>query len=201
MAFSPSAQEGVDLTSTLSAWQCQEVCLTVCKYLYVSTLPLPARGAALLSPALSPERLYALEGVVVIVVVLWFTCYTSPITHPQQSQRITATSSSNEPLIHWSIFRIHADPIYTRKYVCLAHLFLFCCGLFSFFPHGYALTCFSPSQLPSCSLTSSQPQAVILLPPVPPPPHTHAHMHILTPSDSLFQCSQSCLMFQLWSGL
>lgn len=38
----PSAQEGVDLTSTLSALQCQEVCLTVCKYLDASTLPLAA---------------------------------------------------------------------------------------------------------------------------------------------------------------
>lgn len=44
----PSAQERVDLTSTLSALQCQEVCLTVCKYLDASTLPLAARGAALL---------------------------------------------------------------------------------------------------------------------------------------------------------
>lgn len=52
-----SAQEGVDLTSTLSGWQCQEVCLTVCKYLYVSTLPLAAQGAALLLMALSLEWL------------------------------------------------------------------------------------------------------------------------------------------------
>lgn len=42
----PSAQEGVDLTSTLSHLQCQEVCPTVCKYLDASMLPLLDRGAA-----------------------------------------------------------------------------------------------------------------------------------------------------------
>lgn len=74
------------------AWQCQEVCLTVCKYLCMSTFPLLAHGVARCSLAFSLERLSVLEGAV--VARWWLTCHTSPITHPPLSLPITAVSSS-----------------------------------------------------------------------------------------------------------